>query len=58
MSITVLIGLLVLAIVIVAAAGVWRARAQGPAGVQASLMMLAVTVAAAFVVYFLIKRHV
>jgi hypothetical protein len=57
MSITLLIGLLVLAIVVVAAAGVWRARGQGPASVQSSLMMLAVTVAAALVVYFLIKRR-
>ena len=57
MAIPLLIGLLVLAIVIVAAAGVWRARGQGPAGVQSSLMMLAVTVAAALVLYFLLKKR-
>jgi len=56
MSIPLVVGLLVRAIVIAAAAGVWRARGQGQTNVQSSLMMLAVVVVVALVIYFLLTR--
>ena len=55
MSIPLLIGLLVCVVLVGAVAGVWRARRQGGAGVQSSLMMLVLAVVAALLVLFLFR---
>jgi hypothetical protein len=55
MSIPVLLGLLVLVIIVAALSGVWRARGQGPATVQSSVMLFALAVTAAVIVYFILR---
>lgn len=57
MSIPLLFGLLVFAILIAAAAGVWRARGRGTSTVQSSLMLLLVVIAAVVLVWFIFSRH-
>jgi hypothetical protein len=55
MSIPLLIGLLVCVVVIGAAAGVWRARGRGASTVQSSLMLLLLVIAAAGLVWFILR---
>ncbi|MBA3343158.1 MAG: hypothetical protein H0W30_01045 [Gemmatimonadaceae bacterium] len=54
MSIPLLIGLLVMAILIAAAAGVWRARTKDAGTTQSSVMVLLLVAGAAMLVFYLL----
>jgi hypothetical protein len=55
MSIPLLIGLLLMVVVVVGAAGVWRARTRGATTMQSSIMALMLAVIAAVLVYFVLS---
>jgi hypothetical protein len=56
MSITFIVGLLVLLVIAVAAFGMRRERAEQPAGAQTIAVMLIVVVAALILVYMVLRR--
>ncbi|MGK2962534.1 MAG: hypothetical protein ACSLFK_10360 [Gemmatimonadaceae bacterium] len=57
MSITLLIGLLLMVVVVAGAAGVWRARTRGATTVQSSIMALMLVVIAGVLVYFVLSGN-
>jgi hypothetical protein len=56
MSITLIVGLLVLVVIAVAAFGIRREQAEHPAGAQTIAVMLVVVVAALILVYLVLRR--
>ena len=55
MSIPLLIGLIVMAIIIAAAAGVWKAQTKGALNAQSSLILLLLVVVIGGLVFYLLR---
>jgi hypothetical protein len=55
MSAPLLVGLLILAVVVAAAAGVWRARRTGATGVQSAVGVLVAVLAAAVLAWVALR---